>query len=163
GPPLVLIHEGLADRRMFDGQFDDLARSRRVVRYDMHGFGRSGTPAQAYTHHQALRDLLVHLGIERAAILGMSLGGPGATDFALTYPAMVSALLLVASGLGGYQTCEETVRLTAPIREAFHAGDFAHAIDLSVRFWVDGPGRQPEEVDPSVRERFRALYTDVLR
>src|SRR5262249_13124601 len=111
GPPLVLIHEGLADRRMFDGQFDDLARSRRVVRYDMHGFGRSGTPAQAYTHHQALRDLLVHLGIERAAILGMSLGGTVATDFALTYPAMVSALLLVASGLGGYQTCEETVRL----------------------------------------------------
>jgi pimeloyl-ACP methyl ester carboxylesterase len=162
-PPLVLIHEGLADCRMYDDQFDVLARSCRVVRYDMLGFGRSGTPDRAYSHHQALRDLLDHLGIERAAILGMSLGGMVATDFALTYPAMVSDILLVASGLGGYPTREETVRLTAPIREAFRAGDFVRGIELSVRFWVDGPRRQPEEVDPGVRERFRALYTDVLR
>jgi pimeloyl-ACP methyl ester carboxylesterase len=159
----VLIHEGLADSRMYDDQFDVLARSCRVVRYDLHGFGRSGMPVRAYSHHGALRDLLDHLRIERAAILGMSQGGAVAIDFALTYPAMVNALLLVASGLGGYPPGEETVRLAAPIREAFQAGDFVRGIDLSVRFWVDGPRRQPEEVDPGVRERFRALYTDVLR
>jgi pimeloyl-ACP methyl ester carboxylesterase len=163
GPPLVLIHEGLADSRMYDDQFDTLAAHHRVVRYDLHGFGRSGTPVQAYSHHAALRDLLDHLGIERAAILGMSQGGAVGIDFTLAYPTMVSALLLLASGINGVPPGEATVRLAAPIREAFQAGDFARAIDLSVRFWVDGPSRGPDEVAPVVRERLRDLYTDVLR
>jgi pimeloyl-ACP methyl ester carboxylesterase len=125
GPPLVLIHEGLADSRMYDDQFDALAAHHRVVRYDLHGFGRSGTPVQAYSHHAALRDLLDHLGIERSAILGMSQGGAVAIDFALTYPTMVSALLLLASGINGVPPGEATARLAAPIQEAFQAGDFA--------------------------------------
>jgi 3-oxoadipate enol-lactonase len=163
GPALVLIHEGLADSRMYDDQFDALARRYRVVRYDLHGFGRSGTPDRAYTHHEALHGLLRHLGIDRAALLGMSLGGIVAIDFTLTYPDMVGALVLMAAGIGGYPISEATRALAAPLAEAFKAGDFVRAIDLSVRFWVDGMERSPEEVDPDVRERFRALYTDVLR
>jgi 3-oxoadipate enol-lactonase len=133
------------------------------VRYDLHGFGRSGTPIQSYSHHAALRALLHHLGIERAAILGMSQGGAVAIDLTLTYPTMVSALLLLAAGIDGVPPGEVTVRLAAPIQEAFQTGDFARAIDLSLRFWVDGPKRRPDEVSPIVRERLRALYTDVLR
>jgi len=163
GPALVLIHEGIADSRMYDDQFNALARHYRVVRYDLHGFGRSGTPDRAYTHHEALHALLHHLSIDRAALLGMSLGGIVAIDYALTYPTKVAALLLLASGIGGYPISEATAALVAPIAEAFKAGDFVRAIDLSVRFWVDGPKRSPEEVDPIVRERVRTMYTDVLR
>src|SRR2546425_5372521 len=75
GPALVLLHEGIADSRMYDDQFSALAQHYQVVRYDLHGFGRSGTPDQPYTHHEALHALLRHLSIERAALLGMSLGG----------------------------------------------------------------------------------------
>src|SRR5690242_13519846 len=96
GPVLVLLHEGIADNRMYDDQFGALAERYRVLRYDLHGFGRSGKPQQPYTHHEALHGLLRHLGIERAAVLGMSLGGSIAVDFALTYPEMVDALLLLA-------------------------------------------------------------------
>ena len=163
GPALVLIHEGIADSRMYDDQFDALARHYRVVRYDLHGFGRSGTPDRAYTHHESLHALLHHLSIDRAALLGMSLGGIVAIDYALTYPTKVAALLLLASGIGGYPISEATAALAAPIAEAFKAGDFVRAIDLSVRLWVDGPKRSPEEVDPIVRERVRTMYTDVLR
>ncbi|MDB5074996.1 MAG: alpha/beta fold hydrolase [Chloroflexi bacterium] len=163
GPALVLIHEGIADSRMYDGQFMSLAQRYRVVRYDLHGFGRSGTPKQAYTHHGALRTLLQHLSIDRTAILGMSLGGMIAIDFALTYPEMVGTLLLLASGVGGYLPGEATAALAAPMADAFKAGDFLRAIELSVRFWVDGPNRGPEEVDSAIRERVRSMYTDVLR
>jgi pimeloyl-ACP methyl ester carboxylesterase len=163
GPALVLLHEGIADSRMYDDQFSALAQRHRVVRYDLHGFGRSGTPDRPYTHHEALHALLRHLGIERAALLGMSLGGGIAIDFALTYPSMVDALLLLAAGVGGYPVSEATLTLAAPLVEAFKAGDFVRAIDLSVRFWVDGMERSPEEVDPVVRERVRTMYTDVLR
>lgn len=166
GPALVLVHEGLADSHMYDDQFAALAQRYRVVRYDLHGFGRSGTPTGPYAHHEDLRALLDHLGIERTAVLGMSMGGGIAVEFALTYPARAGALLLLACGFGGNSLAAmdaETVALAAPIRDAFQAGDFARAIELSVRLWVDGTQRGPDEVDPTVRERFRALYTDVLR
>jgi 3-oxoadipate enol-lactonase len=90
GPALVLLHGGLADSRMFDDQVAALARRYRVVRYELHGFGRSGMPQQPYTHHEALLGLLRHLGIDRTALLGMSLGGSIAVDFALTYPETVA-------------------------------------------------------------------------
>lgn len=96
GPALVLLHEGIADSRMYDDQVDALARQYRVVRYDQHGFGRSGTPTRAYAHHEDLHALLRHLGIDRVALLGMSQGAAIALDFTLTYPARVGALLLLA-------------------------------------------------------------------
>src|SRR5215472_17690956 len=108
GSVLVLLHEGLVDSRMYDDQFGVLAQHRRVVRYDLHGFGRSGAPSQAYSHHEALRQLLDALGIERAAVLGMSMGSGIAIDFALTYPERTRALLLLAPGLSGYPPGAET-------------------------------------------------------
>jgi 3-oxoadipate enol-lactonase len=163
GLSLVLLHEGIADLRMYDEQFGAFARHFRVVRYDLHGFGRSGAPTQPFSHHAALCALLDHLGIERAALLGMSLGGTAAIDFALTYPDRVAALCLLAAGVGGYPISQETVALFNPLGEAFKAGDFVRAIDLTVRLWVDGIQRTPEEVDPVVRERIRTMYTEVLR
>ena len=163
GHAIVLIHAGLADRRMFDDLVPALAPFARVVRYDMHGFGESGSPAGAYSHHDALRGLLAGLGIGRASVLGVSLGANVALDFELTHPALVDRLVLVATGLDGYPPGAETAALAAPVAEAFRAGDFVRAIDLSIRLWVDGPRRVPDEVDPAVRELVRALYTDVLR
>jgi 3-oxoadipate enol-lactonase len=166
GPALVLLHEGLADSRMYDDQFLPFAQHYRVVRYDLHGFGRSGTPTQPYAHHVGLRALLDHLGIERAALLGMSMGGGIALDFAVTYPSRMCALALLACGFGGFSLAAldpATAALAAPMAEAMAVGDFVCAIELAVRLYVDGRERTPEEVDPAVRERFRALYTDVLR
>ena len=163
GPALVLLHEGIADSRMYDDQFGAFARHYRVVRYDLPGFGRSGAPDRAYTQHEVLHSLLRHLDIERTALLGMSIGGAIAIDFTLTYPDMVGALVLMAAGIGGYPRGESTLALAAPLVEAFKGGDFVRAIDLSVRLWVDGPRRAPEQVDSVIRERVRAMYTDVLR
>ena len=148
---------------MFDAQFHALSWRCRVVRYDLHGFGRSGTPDRAYSHHAALHALLQHLGIDRPALLGMSLGAGVALDYALTYPGRVTALALLAAGIGGYRVSDATVALGAPIAEAFQMGDFARAIEPTVRIWFDGRLRRPEEVDQAVRERFREMCTDMLR
>lgn len=75
----------------------------RVVRYDVHGFGQSGLPSGPYSNHDALHELLQHLGIARTALLGMSMGGGIALDLALTYPAMVDALVLAGAGVRGYE------------------------------------------------------------
>ena len=162
GPALVLIHAGLADHRMYDDQFLFLARYCRVVRYDLHGFGRSGWPARDYSHYEALRELLAELRIEHATLLGMSLGGGIALDFALSYPQMVDGLLLVAAGIGGFPQSQQSRELFAPALEAFAAGDFTRGIDRMLQIWVVGPRRNPEDLDPTIRTRLRTLYTDVL-
>jgi 3-oxoadipate enol-lactonase len=163
GAPIVLVHAGIADRRMFDRLVPALTPGARVIRYDLHGFGESGSPTRPYAHHDALCMLLAALGIDRATVLGVSLGANVALDLALTHPALVERLVLVATGLDGYPLGAETAALVAPMTDAFRAADFGRAIDLAVRLWVDGPHRTPDEVDPSVREHVRAMFTGILR
>ncbi len=153
GQPLVLLHQGFADSRMFDDQVAAFAAHCQVIRYDRHGSGRSGVPSIPYTHHAALRDLLRHLDIARAAILGMSMGGAIAIDFTLAYPAMVDALIPVEAAVGGFAASDATLRQWGEIGAALATGDVSGAVGLTLRMWVDGPKRSPAQVDPAVRAR----------
>lgn len=102
GHPLVLLHGGYMDRRMWDDQFFVLAERYHVVRYDIRGFGKSDLPQRPYADRDDLYALLNFLGIQRTYLLGLSLGGEIALDFTLEYPAMVDALILVGSPISGY-------------------------------------------------------------
>lgn len=102
GHPLVLIHGGYMDRRMWDDQFHIFAECYRVLRYDVRGFGNSKLPTVPYTDRQDLYDLLNTLGIEKTYLLGLSLGGVIAIDFTLEHPTMVDALILVGSPVSGF-------------------------------------------------------------
>ena len=101
GHPLVLIHGGYMDGRMWDDQFAVFAQHYRVIRYDVRGFGKTGLPPVAYTDRQDLYNLLSFLGIERTYLIGLSLGGEIAIDFTLDYTGMVDALILVGSSISG--------------------------------------------------------------
>jgi pimeloyl-ACP methyl ester carboxylesterase len=104
GPPLVLIHGFTLDSRMWDDQMDALTTRHQVIRYDLRGFGRSAMPGEEpYTAAGDLKALLDYLGLEAAAILGLSLGGGVAADFAVTYPEAVRALVLVDATVGGWE------------------------------------------------------------
>src|SRR6266566_308505 len=103
GHPLVLIHGFTLDTRMWDDQFAVFTRHYQVIRYDMRGFGRSDLPAEEpFTAVDDLRALLDTLGVSRACVLGLSLGGSVAIDFALAYPDRTSALVLVDPALRGW-------------------------------------------------------------
>jgi pimeloyl-ACP methyl ester carboxylesterase len=101
GPAVVLLHGGLVDSRLWDAQMRPLSKRFRVVRYDIRGYGRSPAPAGEYSPVEDLRALLDHLKIEKATLVGLSLGGIVAADFALEHPARVERLVLVAAGLRG--------------------------------------------------------------
>ena len=104
GHPLVLIQGSVLDNRMWDDQFEPFARQYRVVRYDVRGYGKSTPPThETYLHHDDLLGLMDHLGLDRAHVLGLSMGGGIAIDFALTYPERTGALIPVSSVLGGYE------------------------------------------------------------
>lgn len=101
GPAVVLVHGGLVDSRLWDEQMKPLSKHFRVVRYDMRGYGRSPAPTGEYHVLEDLRALLDYLKIEKATLVGLSLGGIISADFALEYPARVERLVLVGSGLRG--------------------------------------------------------------
>src|SRR5437763_1678419 len=81
GHPLLLIHAGVADRRMWDDQFAAFAGRFRVIRYDTRGYGLSRTEPTAFSNRQDVADLLRHVGVERTHIIGVSRGGQIAVDF----------------------------------------------------------------------------------
>jgi len=97
--------------------------------------------------------LLDEHGFERAALVGVSLGGRVALEVALAQPKRVSALVLVGSGLPGHDWSDEMKASWEEEEAAFNAGDLDAAVEVTLRTWVDGPRRKPEDVDPDVRAR----------
>jgi 3-oxoadipate enol-lactonase len=101
GRTIVLVHGGLVDSRLWDDQFKEFAKRYRVIRYDLRGFGKSAATLGSFSPIEDLHALLAFLKVEHATVVGVSLGGMIATDFALEYPETVEALVLVGSGLRG--------------------------------------------------------------
>lgn len=160
GHPLVLIHCGQVDSRMWEAQFSAFAQQYQVLRYDTRGYGKSDFPARAYSNSADLYGLLTFLGIKRAYLMGLSLGGRIILDFALEHPEMVAALIPTAPGLSGYQFPEYPTNAEA--EGAYKRGDLAQVAELVTRTWTDGPNRTPDQVDPTVRERVRALTLETF-
>ncbi len=108
GAPVALAHGFTLDHRMWDEQFSALAERYRVVRYDLRGFGRSEQPTdEPYAHHDDLRSLLNFLGLGATAIIGLSMGGGVAANFALAYPELTSALVLLDAAIDGHRWSPE--------------------------------------------------------
>ncbi|MCX5228203.1 alpha/beta hydrolase [Streptomyces sp. NPDC006553] len=144
GPSTVLLlHSGVCDRRMWDGQFHVLAEAgHRVVRCDLRGFGDTPVDA-AHTHADDVRDLLDHLGVERAAVVGSSFGGEVALELAVRHSGHVSALALLASGIPGFAPGDELRAWGDREDELLEAGDLDGAVELNVDTWL-GPEAGPE-------------------
>ena len=158
GRPLLLLHAGVADSRLWDDQFCVLAEHYRVVRFDMRGYGRTIVPAETYSDHDDAARLLSTLDVEKAHVVGVSFGGKVAIDLALAYPGMVDALVLSAPAVAGYDpSSEEMARFISEEDEAWERGDLAEATEVNLRMWVDGPNRTPDQVNPTVRERVRQM------
>ncbi len=100
GPPLLLVPGLGADTRLFGGVIGPLAATCQVIGFDPRGGGRSDKPAGPYTIEQMANDaegLLDVLGIERAVVVGYSMGGRIALSLALDHPARVLRLVLAAT------------------------------------------------------------------
>jgi pimeloyl-ACP methyl ester carboxylesterase len=148
-----MIHAGVADSRQWNNEFADLARSYQVIRYDMRGYGRSEPIEGEFSHMSDLVALLDALEIhEPLVIMGCSMGGGLAMDFALTYPARVKALIMVGSAPSSLELDVESPPKFAEAKKAFEAGDMDLVNELEAQIWFDGTGRTPEQVDQTMRK-----------
>jgi pimeloyl-ACP methyl ester carboxylesterase len=106
GNVIVLIHDGLIHREVWDAQFSFFSKSYRVVRYDRRGYGNSSPATSDYSNLEDLNILFTRLKIDSACLIGASSGGRLAIDFALNYPQKVSSLVLVGADVGGFPYTE---------------------------------------------------------
>jgi len=153
GPAVALLHEGICDSSMWDDQWEPWSELFRLLRLDFRGFGRSPLGTDAYSHARDVIEALEQHGIERTALVGVSMGGRVALEVALARQELVSALVLVAPGLPGHEWSDGLRAQWAAEEAAFEAGDLDAAVEVSLRTWVDGPRRAPEDVEPAVRSR----------
>jgi 3-oxoadipate enol-lactonase len=154
----VLLHPGQGGLVLWDRQFEHFARSHRVIRYDARGFGRSEKPPLPFTFYDDLRGLLDAVEIERAALVGLSLGGRTSLDFALAYPKRVASLVLVNPGVSGYEFTG-LGGYSAEIRAANEREDVAAYVEIQMRMWFDGPSRAPEQVDRTLRDEVKGILS----
>ena len=99
---MLLIHEGIGDRSMWDRQWERWRERFTLIRYDQRGFGDSDDPAGEYSLHGDALSVLDAAGAERAAIVGASMGGAAALDLTLAAPDRVWALVAVVATPSGW-------------------------------------------------------------
>lgn len=170
GYPLVLIHAAVADHTMWENQVKTFAQNYQVITYDVRGYGKSsidrGEEPVSYSETQDLVDLLKHLGVEQAVVLGLSHGGEIAINFTLEFPAMVKALVAVAAAFDGLEA-DGTEAEWAAFREEQRlqeAKEYDLLAELGAKYWVDGPVREPAAVRDEVREQiFHYIFDNSQR
>jgi pimeloyl-ACP methyl ester carboxylesterase len=151
GPPLVLLHPGVGDSRIWEPLLPALTESYRVIRYDARGYGRSPAPAVKFTLLTDLIAVLDHYGLDHVAIVGCSQGGGSGLALALEQPARVSALVLLCPGIPGFAWPDEPDDGTeAEYTRAMQAGDVDTIAGLVQRIW--GAAGSTD----AVREQFRS-------
>ncbi|MFL5680296.1 MAG: alpha/beta fold hydrolase [Chloroflexota bacterium] len=153
GAPITLVHAGIADRRMWDDVWPALTTAHRCVRLDLRGFGESTSRPDGLLDHAAdVLEVLAEAGIAGTHLVGSSLGSGTVVDAALRQPDVAASLALVAPGGALIAAPTEELRtFWRAEREALDRGDLDAAVEANLRTWVDGRGRAPGDVDPTVR------------
>jgi len=153
GQPLIMIHAGVADSRQWNNEFSAFSRNFQVLSYDMRAYGKSAPVPGDFTHIQDLTALIDHLGISLPVIImGCSMGGGLALDFALMYPSKVKALIMVASGPSGLELDLPTPSKFDLVELAYNEGNLDQVAELETQIWFDGTGRTPDQVNPAMRQ-----------
>jgi pimeloyl-ACP methyl ester carboxylesterase len=163
GPALLLLH-GIGDRSdTWQELIPELARDHTVIAPDLLGHGQSDKPRADYSvaaYANGMRDLLSVLGIERATVIGHSLGGGVAMQFAYQFPERCERLVLVATG-GISRSVHPLLRLVSapnadlllPLLRIPAARQFGHAFLAALAALDTNLGRDEKEL----RQIFDAL------
>src|SRR5258708_15380130 len=152
GFPILMLHAGIADSRMWQPQADELAKQFDVIRPDMRGFGDSELPPRRWSPVADVIGLIDKLRLRPAHLIGCSLGGGAAIDRALAPPAVGSQLALVGPSVGGDNSGKKYPEVFAEVRAADEAKDYETLNEAEARLFLDGPRRPRGHAGGSIRE-----------
>ncbi len=151
GPPLLLLHAGIADARMWEPQWRTWAGTFRLVRCDLPGFGRTPVPADALLRPAAeAARLLDELGAGPAVVVGASFGGAVALELTVARPDLVRAVVLAAGAVPDHEWSEAVRAFGDAEDAAIKRGDLDAAVQANLETWLAGPTRSLSDVDPAL-------------
>jgi pimeloyl-ACP methyl ester carboxylesterase len=165
-PVVVLLHEGVADRRGWREMAGCLAPEVTVVAYDRRAFGESPPSDAPFSHVDDLLAVLGQVAGGPAWLVGASAGGGVALDTALTAPDRVAGLVLLGSAVSGAPVPEldaATERLGDLIDQAMASGDLDEANRLETSVWLDGPAGPEGRVAGAARSLALDMNAVILR
>lgn len=161
GDPIVFLHAGGCDRRMWRAQVDGVSASSKAIAYDRRGCGATRAEAEDFS---AVADLMAVVDAaadgKPAVLVGCSEGGRVALDAVLKHPSRFRGLVLVAPSVTGAPVAAyppEAKDLMAQLEKAQEAGDLDRVAALKAHLWPDGP----LEPEGRVGDQARALFLDM--
>jgi 3-oxoadipate enol-lactonase len=164
GFPVVFLHAGVADSRMWEPQAAGLDKHFDVITPDMRGFGESELPAETWSPTADVLALMDALGLRQAPhLVGCSIGGGAAIDFTLEHPERVSKLVLVGAGVSGQTHNDQYSHLFAEVTAAEEAKDMVALNEAEMKLWLVGPGRTAGHIDKRLRDLFLDMNGRALR
>jgi pimeloyl-ACP methyl ester carboxylesterase len=154
-PVVLLLHSGVADSTLYDDIWPDLVSRARAVRFDFRAYGRSPAATEQWSIVGDALAVLDRVGIERAHLVGTSMGGGAALDLAVLHPDRVASLTLLCPGISGAQWPDDP----ETDAEFAQAGDDEEArVALMARLWA-AAGHEPRILD-LVRRAVQAMPND---
>ncbi|WP_127753583.1 alpha/beta hydrolase [Devosia sp. 1566] len=166
GLPVVFLHAGVADSRMWASQMQAVAAAGwHAITYDRRGFGETQSPDEPFSHLDDLEALLDALDIHAAVLVGCSLGGGLAIDFALRHPGRIIGLALLGTSVTGapWSTSDMEAAVEAAEEDAYERGDLDMLNKVQAHQWLDGPRAPSGRVGGAVRELFLDMNGIALR
>ncbi|AMP00785.1 alpha/beta hydrolase fold family protein [Collimonas arenae] len=167
GEPVVFLHANVCDSRMWRGQMDGVATDHKAIAYDRRGFGETRYEEE---HFSAVADLKAVIDAMAdggpAVLVGCSLGGQIALDFALQYPSRVRALIVIAPNISGAPEAvypPEINDLMDQLKKAEVVGDLDLVSAMKARLLLDGPLEPEGRVTGAVRQLFLDMHAIALR
>jgi pimeloyl-ACP methyl ester carboxylesterase len=166
GIPVVFLHAGVADRRMWAEQVRELAaEGYHVISHDRRGFGETETDDVPFSHVVDLEAVLDGLSVHAAVLVGSSMGGGLAIDFALEHPERVIGLVLVGTavtGAEGAELPEGAADLGDALAYAVERGNLDSANRIEAHMWLDGPLSAAGRVEGAARDLFLQMNAIAL-
>ncbi len=159
GVPLVFLHAGICDRRMWHPQWDHFADSNQVIRIDGRGFGENPPSDEPFNRAADVIEILESLGVEQAVLVGGSMGGRVSLEIAVRRPDLVAGLVLLGAAVPGHDWVAEVQDVWRAESAALDAGDIDTAVAVNLDFWLDGPNRDRANVNDTDRQ----LVADMQR
>ena len=154
GAPLLFIHAGFQDHNMWNPQVAHFSKKYKVIVFDVPGHGATVSDTARPQAAAVIKAVMDGLNIEKATVVGLSLGGAMALDFALQHPQRVQHLILAASGLSGWDENRKvdttTTQYVTALFDALAKKDTATAATIFVKNWFAGPKRTKEQMAPKL-------------
>lgn len=165
GLPVVFLHAGVCDKRMWLDQMQAAADAGwHAIAYDRRGYGETISVDEPFSHLDDLEALLDEMDIHAAVLVGCSMGGGLAVDFALAHPGRVIGLVLVGTSITGapWSVTDEERAIEMAEEDAWERGDIDLLNRVQAHEWLDGPRTRSGRVGGAVRELFLDMNARAL-